>query len=456
MASNKKKKKNKSKSNLKERKNILRKQILNNCNKFNIPSINEESKIKTHSWFDITEYNQQQSLFDTNINLEKDDLVDEDDEYSNYFTKKIKLLPTNEQKMILFKWLDAYTYMYNRIVSYIKRCNFNKEKVVFSVTKLKKMFKKDKDEIMEMTKIKIGNKYKTIDSHPLDYAINDSIKRYISCITNLKKGNIKYFRLRYLKMNKPNRIFKIEKLGMKNDGFHLNTFGSMKTNIDNFNFLENTYTTAIVQYSKNEFNLLLKYPIEQKKIKEIKNNIISIDPGIRKFGVGYTNNKIVVLCNQSKNKIKQIINKIDNINNSNMPNIKKNKASLKKYTYINNMISDMHWKTINYLTNNYKTILIGNLSTKNIVEKELSPITKRLANIYRLYQFKQKLKYKCKYLNISYKEVDEAYTSKSCCKCATINNNLNGNEIFECNKCKLKIDRDINGSINIFQRNIIN
>ena len=117
---------------------------MNNCNKFNIPSINEESKIKTHSWFDITEYNQQQSLFDTNINLEKDDLVDEDDEYSNYFTKKIKLLPTNEQKMILFKWLDAYTYMYNRIVSYIKRCNFNKEKVVFSVTKLKKMFKKDK------------------------------------------------------------------------------------------------------------------------------------------------------------------------------------------------------------------------------------------------------------------------------------------------------------------------
>ena len=120
------------------------------------------------------------------------------------------------------------------------------------------------------------------------------------------------------------------------------------------------------------------------------------------------------------------------------------------------MISDMHWKTINYLTNNYKTLLIGNLSTKNIVEKELSPITKRLANIYRLYQFKQKLKYKCKYLNISYKEVDEAYTSKSCCKCATINNNLNGNEIFECKKCKLKIDRDINGSINIFQRNIIN
>ncbi len=36
------------------------------------------------------------------------------------------------------------------------------------------------------------------------------------------------------------------------------------------------------------------------------------------------------------------------------------------------MINDMHWKTINYLTDNYKTILIGNLSTKNIVEKDLS------------------------------------------------------------------------------------
>jgi len=463
MVSNKKKKykhtrKVKHKHEMNKKKNILRQQILNNNDKFNIPSLDEKININTHSWFDISEYNQNIPLFDTNINLDKDDLIEDedDDDYGKYFTRSIKLFPTEEQKLILLKWLDAYTYMYNRVISYIKKCCFNKEKVVFSITKLKKMFIKDKHEIMEMTKIKIGNKYKQIDSHPLDYAINDSIKRYSSCITNLKKGNIRYFRLRYLKMNRVNRIFKIEKLAMKENGFHLNTFGSMKTNIENFDFLKNTYTVAIIRYHKNEFNLLLKYPIEQKEKKEIKNNIISIDPGVRKFGVGYANNKIVILCNKSKDKIKKIIKQIDDINNSNMPYNKKNKASQRRYLYIKNMITDMHWKMINYLTNNYKTILIGNLSTKNIVEKELSPMTKRLANIYSLYQFKQKLKYKCKYLNISYKEVDEAYTSKSCSKCASINDKLNGSEIFTCKKCNLVIDRDINGSINILQRNIIN
>lgn len=452
------KKKNKIKHVFRIKKNILKQHILNNNDKLNIPILNEKQDINVNSWFDITEYNQEQPLFDTNINLEYDvvDDDDEDDEFGKYYTKRINLLPTDIQKQILFKWLDGYTYMYNRIVKYIKECRFNKEKVVFNITKLKKMFLEDKQQIMEKTKININNKIKTIDSHPLDYALQDSINIYRSCLTNLKRGNIKYFRLRYLKMNKPRRIFKIEKLAVKENGFHLNTFGEMKTDIDDFNFLENMHTVATIQYSQNKFYLLLKYPTDMKKKKEIKDNVVAIDPGVRKFGVGYGNNKIIVLCQKSKKKIISILKKIDNINNSSMINYKKNKYTKKKYAYIYNMIDDMHWKTINYLTNNYKTIMIGNLSTKNIVEKELAPMTKRIANIYSLFQFKQKLKYKCKYLNISYKEVDEAYTSKTCSRCAKINDTLNGSEMFECKNCKLFIDRDINGAINIFQRNIIN
>ena len=451
------KKKNKTKHVFKIKKNILKQHILVHSNKLNIPTLNEKQDINVDSWFDITEYNQKQPLFDTNINLECDVIDDDEDEFGKYYTKRINLLPTDAQKQILFKWLDGYTYMYNRVVKYIKECHFNKEKVVFNITKLKKMFQKDKYDIMEKTKININNKIKTIDSHPLDYALQDSINRYCSCLTNLKRGNIKYFRLRYLKMNRPRRIFKIEKLAVKKNGFHLSTFGEMKTDTDDFNFLENMHTVATIQYSQNKFYLLLKYPTEMKEKKEIKDNVVAIDPGVRKFGVGYGNNKIIVLCQKSKEKIVSVLKKIDNINSSNgMTNYKKNKYTKKKYTYIQNMIDDMHWKTINYLTNNYKTIMIGNLSTKNIVEKELAPMTKRIANIYSLFQFKQKLKYKCKYLNISYKEVDEAYTSKTCSKCAKINDTLNGSEIFECKKCGLSIDRDINGAINIFQRNIIN
>ena len=37
-------------------------------------------------------------------------------------------------------------------------------------------------------------------------------------------------------------------------------------------------------------------------------------------------------------------------------------------------IDEVHWKTINYLTSNYKNILIGDLSTKGIICNKTSSL----------------------------------------------------------------------------------
>ena len=66
----------------------------------------------------------------------------------------------------------------------------------------------------------------------------------------------------------------------------------------------------------------------------------------------------------------------------------------------------------------------------------------------RLYVFKQRLQYKCNVLNIGYKEVDEAYTSKTCTKCGC-ENEKTSSKTFKCVLCKYVIDRDINGARNI-------
>ena len=96
------------------------------------------------------------------------------------------------------------------------------------------------------------------------------------------------------------------------------------------------------------------------------------------------------------------------------------------------------------------------MSTKSIVNnnKNLTKRTKEIAMLMRLYVFKQRLQYKCKLKNIGYKEVDEAYTSKTCTNCGYKNDNLGSAEIFKCSKCKYKVDRDINGARNILLRNI--
>jgi putative transposase len=258
-------------------------------------------------------------------------------------------------------------------------------------------------------------------------------------------------------MNRPNRIIKIEKLAVRKDGFCVSSLGNnMKTTCNNLNFLENMHTVAIVRYCNGKYHILFKYPTKNKSKKELTNKTVAIDPGMRKFGMGYSNDKVISLCETSKYKIIKKLENIDKISKSNLEEHKKQKAKNKRFTKIKNMVTDMHWKTINYLTSNYDTILIGNMSTKQIVENDnINKMVKRVLSMYKMYSFKQKLIYKCRYLGIKYKEVDEAYTSKSCCRCASVNNKLNGSEIFSCDKCNIVIDRDINGAINILQRSVI-
>ncbi len=49
---------------------------------------------------------------------------------------------------------------------------------------------------------------------------------------------------------------------------------------------------------------------------------------------------------------------------------------------------------------------------------------------------------------------DEWYTSKTCSMCGCKNENLGGSKIFNCNKCKITMDRDYNGARNIMLKSL--
>jgi len=106
-------------------------------------------------------------------------------------------------------------------------------------------------------------------------------------------------------------------------------------------------------------------------------------------------------------------------------------------------------RIIDYLTSSYKNIVIGKWSTKSIIRKDdsvLTSLTKRVAQNLSFYKFLQRLQYKCKIRENSLKIQDEWYTSKTCSMCGCKNENLGGSKIFNCNKCKITMDRDYNGA----------
>jgi len=120
---------------------------------------------------------------------------------------------------------------------------------------------------------------------------------------------------------------------------------------------------------------------------------------------------------------------------------------------IKDMITDMHWKIIKYLTDNYDNIILGKLSTKSIVSRKrnMRPMTKRIAMMMSFYKFVQRLKYKCERKGIKFQYIDEAYTSKLCCTCRAYND-IGDSKKYKCAMCGMEIDRDVNSATNIAMR----
>lgn len=168
---------------------------------------------------------------------------------------------------------------------------------------------------------------------------------------------------------------------------------------------------------------------------------------------GYSENNTFQIGNNMDSKISKYLNQIGKIKICKIH--KKKKAENKRYAKIKNIVNDLHWKTIKYLTDNYGHILIGNMSTKQIGETNLNKHSKNIAKMMSLYVFRERLKYKCSITDTKYKLVDEHYTSKMCTNCGYVKENLGSNKIFKCEHCGIKLNRDINGARNMFIKSIL-
>lgn len=171
--------------------------------------------------------------------------------------------------------------------------------------------------------------------------------------------------------------------------------------------------------------------------------IISLDPGVRKFMVGYDpNGKVVFIGKDAHKEILLLLHEADKT---------KNKKTWRK---VKNKVAELHWKTINYLMLNYDHIMIPEFKISKMLKgKKISRQTKRMLCMYSFYSFMLKLEYKCKKNGKKLYVVDESYTSKTCTLCGEINE-VGGSEVYKCKGCKNEVDRDVNGSRNILIKNL--
>ena len=328
----------------------------------------------------------------------------------------------------------------------------------FNFCNIRTYYLKDiRNSIIKECKSNILDKNINIKTHILDTAIKVACTNYSTAINKFNDKKIKHFRIRYWKEKRESRILEIEPTYFRNNTLCDSIFGKIKGYIItnnkkiNFNF-NNINKTSKLQYNKKTKEYIVFNSISTEVINNEQNkNLIGIDLGLRTFATCLSENETIEINNNVNSRLKKLIQK--KLNLKKLKYTRKNKILLFKINKrIKGLTDELHWKTIKFLTDNYKTILVGDLSTKGIVSNNSSVLTKynkELSYALSFYRFRQRLEFKCNLKKCNYLKVNEYYTSKMCSVCSNYKEDLGSNKVYNCSKCNTIMDRDINGCRNI-------
>lgn len=374
--------------------------------------------------------------------------------------KRIFISPNTLQIDFLKKCFGSYRFTYNHTVDFlIKKYNIDIDYIP--------CFKYERKNIMNEL-----NSFEWLNETPYDIktlAIKQCFAMYKSAKSNGHLNN--KFVLGYLTKNNNKQIVYFQKNAIRKD-FRLypQTLGKIYSTLK---MCENDKIWLLKRTNKEKDYLLTedfsiikdnnKYYLNicyKKNIINIdkRNKLVALDPGVRTFQSYYSSDSCGKLGTDTPNKIKKIHERIimleglyDKVNSRKRYKLKKRVKLLR--AKITNIVSDLHWKTANYLVKNYENILIPTFNTKQMVMKSKNKHMNRMMMSLSHYSFRQRLIHTAsKVKNTNVILCRENHTTKTCSLCGNIDNNVGINKIYKCQSCGIMVDRDINGARNILIR----
>ena len=213
-------------------------------------------------------------------------------------------------------------------------------------------------------------------------------------------------------------------------------------------------------------DILVEELIKYQDNLTIKTKVLAIDLGLSKLATGVDNKgNVVILKNKSKKINDYYQKRIANIQNKRSKTTKgskrnkKLKKTLNKYYHKKNeqIKQTLHIQSKKLANMNYNTIVVGDLSVKNLMSTEGVNENKKgirksfhKSNINMFLQF---LGYKCQANNVNLTKIDEKWTTQLNCLTGTqfkTKINLGDRQVQLSDT--IIIDRDINSAINIMKR----
>lgn len=447
-------------------------------------------------------------------------------------TMKIQIYPTEKQKTILNQIYSVHRYVYNKTLSRVKihgdRVNFQslRNKLVTCDTKLNSLEAKTGRQYIKQIsdRIKLDPKNETLkaekknrqqqvrtslkdvpsqrNSEIRDFelkvskeiranAVKSVCHAYEAGFTNLKKGNIKSFNMKFKKKNESRKCVELAKSEVKiENGKIIICKGSIEVhedpNIKNYEFCmssKNAKKTKdlvishncdlVLENGKYILYILLDTIQEQRCDTKTPKIIAGGDLGVRHFLTTYNNKSEIYEYDHNREYLKRLNNKIKHMKNFRKKKIKRSclvdatkkrkshrtsyrkkqirKIEKKKKDYINNL----HWYVINHLVKTNDIICMGDIKSQGIMKKNKNRYLNQEFSDLSFFKFKQRLAYKASIANKKMVLVSELYTSQGCSFCGCINKHIKSSTILNCKECKNNLPRDINSSKNHLMKGLL-
>jgi len=395
-------------------------------------------------------------------------------------TMKFRLWPTKKQKEDLVLVTEQYRYYYNLAVEVARRNNYPADMAQGEFRKF--VLSHDPPEIPGGAWLFWEDTPKTyfIPSFWKEVGVHSRIPRSaVRCLkgmmksaqTNKARGHNHGFELSF-KTKKGDQVVDFEDVSFPSwirdirstfyyRKYHRHRKKRQSVSFkDVFNDSRTKRSACKIHWEKDTDRWYLYYSVEEdyyppEDFRESRRNVesqdvpettISLDPGVRKFLVGFTpeTQSFDTICSEGKTKLIPLLQEIDQM--------QPGREKRLKWKRVKNLVDDLHWKSIRYLTKSYGSIILGDIGISSIMRgRRLHRMTKRVLQMFSFHKFKLRLQWKCQMVDRTFALVDESYTSKTCCRCGELAN-VGGSETFKCNldDCGFGTDRDCNGAVNIY------
>ena len=379
---------------------------------------------------------------------------------------KIKLKPTKEQEVLFWKSAGVARWSYNYFLAeserhYKEYLEGKQDKKTIKESDLRKY-------INNVLKKTTHTWLKEVGSNVMKQAVKDADiarKRWFEGTSNKPKFKSRHkskisFYVNYESLNRVNGGFQGEKLGVVKTSQHLPKLKKGEK-----------YSNPRISFDGKSWFLSIGYENEFESV-ELTGKSLGIDVGIKELAV-CSDGEFKKNINKTKRvkflerKLKREQRKASRKLESNIKGYDKSRKpifniplrDMKNIQKQNKVIRNLHKKLNDIRTNHLhqcsneivKTkpsrIVMERLSIKNLMKNK--HLSKAIAQ-QNLYEFKRQIQYKCKKYGIEFVEADKWFpSSKTCSCCGQIKSNLKLKDRWYICDCGLRMDRDLNASINL-------